>query len=140
MLVVSPSFPSCFHELISSREFTHTSSFSSRRIRTFFFSFLMHLPRVSTRFFLIVVICFASPFSPSAENVFAFSNLAGVNADVIVIVRRYVASSQGGARTQKFKTERRSRRGNPSEETVGALCFARLLIAVNTIVFDDRDR
>lgn len=79
------------------------------------------------------------PFPSLAENVFAFSNLARVNA-VIVIVRRYVASRQGGARTQKFKTERRSRRGNSSEETVGALCFARLLIAVNTIVFDDRDR
>lgn len=96
---------------------------------------------MSTCFFLIVLIRFAFPFSSSAKNIFAFLNLARVNADVIVIVRRYVASRWGGARTQKFKkTERRSRRGNPSEETAGALCYARLLIAVNTIVFDDRDR
>lgn len=53
------------------------------------------------------------------------------------------------------KIERRNRRGSRSEETLGALCSARLLVAavatvvavaaeaaasVNTIVLDDRDR
>lgn len=107
----------------------------------FLFLFLTYLPRVKP-FFLVALIRFVFLSPPSVENdVFAFLNLARVNADVIVIVRRYVASRQGGARTQKFKkTERRSRRGNSSEETAGALYSARLLIAVNTIVFDDRDR
>lgn len=143
-----PALPSSllflsFHELISSRKLTHASSFRLGASGRSLFLFLTFLPRVNPLFPHPLHSLHPSSVSlrPARNDVLASLNLARVNADVIVIVSIYDAGRQGGARTQKWKkTERRSRRGNRSEETPGALCSARLLLAVNTIVLDDRDR
>lgn len=128
-----------FHELISSPVSLLTPRrFVPGRIRTF--SLLVPDVPPSCQPTFSSSSSFAPPLHrfpslPAGNDVLASLNLARVNADVIVIVSIRRAGRQGGARTQKWKKiERRSRRGNRSEETPGALCSARLLIAVNTIV------
>lgn len=84
------SLSSCFQELISSRELTHTWSFRPDASGRSLFLLLTFLP-CQPVFFLILLIRFVLPFLSSAEKR-RFLNLARINADVIVIVRRYVAS------------------------------------------------
>jgi len=135
-----------FHELISSRELTHASSFRPGASGRSLFLFLTFLPRVN-------------PLFPHLRRVLLHSSSSSCSVSLADLERRPRFSEprsnkrgrycyridtslkQSGARTQKWKKIERSRRGNLSwsEETPGALCSARLLIAVNTIVLDDRD-